>query len=67
MVLTYFETPHSIPLILDNANYKIFPADKRKDLVPVFNFNMSSLYCANCSGQNAQQITPSSRTLSRWA
>ena len=40
MVLSYFKTPTSIPLILDNTNYKIFPADQRKDLVPVYNFNM---------------------------
>jgi predicted transglutaminase-like cysteine proteinase len=39
MVLTYFETPKSEPLILDNNNRKIFPASKRKDLTPIYNFN----------------------------
>ena len=39
MVLTYFETPRSEPLILDNNNRKIFPASKRKDLTPIYNFN----------------------------
>ncbi len=39
MVLTYFETPRSEPLILDNNNRKIFPASKRKDLIPIYNFN----------------------------
>lgn len=46
MVLTYFETPHSEPLVLGNYNYKIFPASKRKDLIPVYNFNGESLYRA---------------------
>ncbi|PHS58826.1 MAG: hypothetical protein COB17_02445 [Sulfurimonas sp.] len=39
MVLTYFKTPRSEPLILDNNNKRIFPASKRKDLIPIYNFN----------------------------
>ncbi|MCW8894570.1 MAG: transglutaminase-like cysteine peptidase [Sulfurimonas sp.] len=39
MVLTYFKTPKSEPLILDNNNRKIFPASKRKDLIPIYHFN----------------------------
>jgi len=39
MVLTYFKTPRSEPLILDNYNRKIFPASKREDLTPIYNFN----------------------------
>lgn len=39
MVLTYFETPKSEPLVLDNYNLKIFPASQRKDLTPIYNFN----------------------------
>ena len=50
MVLTYFETPRSEPLILDNNNHKIFPASKRKDLTPIYNFNGESLYRASKSG-----------------
>jgi len=50
MVLTYFETPRSEPLILDNNNLKIFPASRRKDLTPIYNFNGESLYRANKSG-----------------
>ncbi len=50
MVLTYFETPRSEPLILDNNNHKIFPASKRKDLTPIYNFNGESLYRATKSG-----------------
>ncbi len=44
MVLTYFRTAHSEPLILDNNNRRIFPASKRKDLIPIYNFNGDTLY-----------------------
>ena len=50
MVLTYFKTPRSEPLILDNNNHKIFPASKRKDLTPIYNFNGESLYRASKTG-----------------
>ncbi len=50
MVLTYFKTPRSEPLILDNNNRKIFPASKRKDLLPIYNFNGDSLYKASKTG-----------------
>jgi len=52
MVLTYFKTPRSEPLILDNNNRKIFPASKRKDLIPIYNFNGESLYKVSKSGAN---------------
>lgn len=43
MVLSYYTTPSSIPLILDNTNLKIFPADKRNDLTLVYNLNGETL------------------------
>ena len=46
MVLTYFKTPKSIPLVLGNYNKKILPADKRRDLIPVYSFNGEELYLA---------------------
>lgn len=39
MVLTYFETPSSEPLVLDNNNRLVLPASKRTDLIPIYNFN----------------------------
>lgn len=39
MVLTYFETPTSQPLILDSNNRFVLPASKRPDLIPIYNFN----------------------------
>ena len=39
MVLTYFETPSSEPLVLDSNNRFVLPASKRTDLTPIYNFN----------------------------
>jgi len=50
MVLTYFKTKKSIPLVLDNYNKKILPATKRPDLIPVYSFNGDSLYLAKQKG-----------------
>ncbi len=66
MVLTYFETPKSIPLVLDNYNLKIFPADKRRDLVPIYNFNGDSLYLASRKGTQAKAIKKSDKTHKKW-
>lgn len=46
MVLTYFETPDAVPLVLDNINFRVFPATKRKDLIPIYNFNADILQAA---------------------
>lgn len=43
MVLAYYETPRSVPLILDNLNLKILPATQRDDLVPVYSFSGDDL------------------------
>ena len=49
MILTYYATPKSIPLVLDNYNYKIFPANERTDLVPIYSFSGDDLF-------NAKQV-----------
>nr|WP_260173428.1 transglutaminase-like cysteine peptidase [Campylobacter sp. 19-13652] len=56
MVLSYYETPKSIPLILDNINGRIMVATQRKDLLPVYSFNGDSLYLAKQEGLG--QIVP---------
>ncbi len=50
MVLTYFETKRSVPLVLDNYNKRILPATKRPDLIPIYSFNGDSLYLAKQTG-----------------
>lgn len=66
MVLSYFKTPTSIPLILDNTNYKVFPASKRKDLIPVYNFNAESLYLASAQGRNNKRINKKMKVHKKW-
>jgi predicted transglutaminase-like cysteine proteinase len=50
MVLTYFETKTSVPLVLDNYDKRILPATQRTDLIPVYSFNGNSLYLAKQQG-----------------
>jgi predicted transglutaminase-like cysteine proteinase len=54
MVLAYYETPKSIPLILDNLNKDILPANKRRDLRPVYSFNGEGLWIAKKQGRGKQ-------------
>jgi predicted transglutaminase-like cysteine proteinase len=46
LVLTYYETPKSIPLVLDNYNFKILPASQRDDLIPIYSFSGDELFSA---------------------
>ena len=64
MVLTYFETPRSEPLILDNNNHKVLKASKRKDLTPIYNFNGTSLYKASAKG-NGKKVN-SNKAHKKW-
>ena len=66
MVISYFETPHSIPLVLDSINYKIFSADKRSDLIPVYNYNGESLYHAQEKGQHGQKAKNRKTVDEKW-
>lgn len=61
MVLGYFATPHSEPLVLDNLIGRILPASQRPDLQPVFSFNDKGLWAG---GQRAA-AAPTAR-LSHW-
>lgn len=64
MVLTYFDTPRSVPLVLDNLKPAIKRATKRKDLLPVYSFNGSGLWLAKSRG-SGKRIGGSSR-LNLW-
>lgn len=54
MVLAYYPSPNAIPLILDNLNPAIKPANQRKDLTPVFSFNSEGIWLgtSNKTGNN---------------
>ena len=58
MVLTYFPTPDAITLVLDNLIGKIYPANKRKDLEPVYSFNASGMWLERMKGQGIRMGNP---------
>jgi predicted transglutaminase-like cysteine proteinase len=64
MVLTYYKTPRSIPLVLDNINPRILPATKRRDLVPIYTFNGGGLWLAKQRGKG--KLLGQSGRLKKW-
>ena len=58
MVLTYFPTPDAIPLVLDNLIGKIYSADRRKDLEPVYSFNGSGMWLERMKGRGIRMGNP---------
>lgn len=65
MVLTYYEKPDSVPLVLDNMRKQIVYANRRKDLKPIYSFNAEGLWLAKSRGQG-KMVSPSSK-FSLWA
>lgn len=62
MVLSYYQTPQSEPLILDSLIQQIMPASSRKDLSPIFSFNDKGLWIGNSSKPKSD----SQSHLSKW-
>lgn len=65
MVLAYYETPASVPVILDNLDGEIKPANKRNDLLPVYSFNGSQLWLNKEKGRG--KLAGNSKRLKRWS
>lgn len=65
MVLTYFKTPKSIPLVLDNINYRIVPATQRRDLIPIYSFNGDGLWLSKQRGKGAA-VKGGTQKLENW-
>lgn len=64
MVLTYYATPDSEPLVLDNLKGKIKRASKRKDLKPIYSFNGDGLWLSKERGKGKR--VGSSDRISLW-
>lgn len=64
MVLAYYATPSSEPLILDNINKTILPASKRPDLLPIYSFNGDGLWLAKSRARAVKGDV--SRSLPSW-
>jgi hypothetical protein len=65
MVLAYFPTSDSEPLVLDNIRKTIQPASDRSDLLPVYSFNGSGLWLAKEQAGRAQSVGGSDR-IGHW-
>ncbi len=63
MVLTWYATPTSDPLVLDNLISEIRPASQRRDLLPVYAFNAEGLWLP---GPGGGRRSGDSKRLSRW-
>ncbi len=57
-------TPASMPVILDNLDPAIKPANLRTDLIPIYSFNGSHLWLMKAKGQG--QLAGNSDRLSLW-
>jgi predicted transglutaminase-like cysteine proteinase len=64
MVLAYYETPSSMPLILDNIDGVIKPANQRNDLIPIYSFNASQLWLNKEKGRGV--LSGKSSKLKLW-
>lgn len=64
MVVAYYATPSSVPVILDNLIGSIRPATQRRDLVPIYSFNGSHLWLMKARGQG--ELAGQSSRLGLW-
>ncbi len=64
MVLAYYASVTAMPLILDNLDKTIKPANERTDLVPVYSFNASNLWIMRTPGQS--QLAGNASRLGSW-
>lgn len=62
MVLSYYSSPTSEPLILDNLISDIHKSSRRIDLTPIFSFNSEGMW----AGVSNQKRGSSLKSLSRW-
>lgn len=64
MVVSYYPTPKAMPLVLDNLNTRILPADQRDDLWPVYSFNGKGLWLTKRDHQ--ADLLDNSERISLW-
>lgn len=65
MVLTYYPAPDATPLVLDNLDKEIKPANERGDLAPVYSFNGNGLWLS--SERNSGRRLGGSGQIDLWA
>ena len=63
IVLAYYPTADSDPLILDNVNKKILKISQRTDLQPIFNFNDEGIWSQDDPHKRMDSVTK----IQNWA
>lgn len=63
MVVGYYPSLHSEPLIIDSLIQDVLPASQRPDLKPVFSFNSAGIWGGQMSNR---PLATSTARLSRW-
>ncbi|GAA5186789.1 transglutaminase-like cysteine peptidase [Ferrimonas gelatinilytica] len=63
MVLAYYPSAGSVPLVLDNLDGQIRPANERQDLAPIYSFNGKRLWL---SGPRGGQVFHNQPALDNW-
>lgn len=56
MVLSYFNTPNTVPILLDNANLRLALASDRPDINPIFSFNANGLLKSKHKGKPSKRV-----------
>jgi predicted transglutaminase-like cysteine proteinase len=63
MVLSYYATPTSEPVILDNLISEVHKSSRRIDLSPIFSFNSEGLWTGIANNTKGSSL----KSLSRWS
>jgi predicted transglutaminase-like cysteine proteinase len=63
-VVAYYPTPNSVPLVLDNIDFRILQASQRTDIQPIYSFNGDNLWLSKESIQG--KVVGKSSRLSLW-
>src|SRR5262249_28591683 len=64
ILLTYTQSPQSVPLVLDNFKKAILPLNERTDLTPLYCFNEEGFWEMKEAGQ--KKYLGRSITLEKW-
>jgi len=62
MVLSYYSSPTSEPMILDNLISEIHKSSRRIDLTPIFSFNSEGMWAGTSNKRRGSSL----KSLSRW-
>lgn len=65
MVLAYYPSPTSDPILLDNLQETLSKASQRSDLLPIYSFDVEKLWLARRFGGSGQMVGLSNR-IGNW-